>query len=75
MGVRLYQSDVLTFSCSSKKIVKIEFVDANDSGKGPIEASSGTVDSTGLIWTGSESEVAIKASKQTRFSTLKVTLN
>jgi len=74
-GVRFYQSDVLTFSCSSKKIVKIEFTDTYGDKTGPVTANTGSVDDTGLVWTGSASEVAITASSQVRFKTLKVTLN
>lgn len=74
-GVRFYQGDILTFSCSSKNIVKIEFADTYGSKLGPVIADSGTVDNTGLVWTGSASTVAITASAQVRFKTLKVTLN
>ena len=71
-GLRFYQGDVLTFDAGDKVITKMEF-SAYGGKEGPISADTGSVDESGLVWTGESSVVAITAEKQVRFNKLTVT--
>ncbi len=72
-GLRWYKGDILTFS-SKKPIAKMEFVTyGGDKYAGPVTSDKGNMDSTGLIWTGSASEVTFTTTVQTRVSAIKVT--
>ena len=71
-GLRFYQGDVLTFDAGDKVITKLEF-SAYGGKTGPISADSGSIDDSGLVWTGEASVVAITADKQVRFNKLTVT--
>ncbi len=71
MGLRWYQSDVLKFS-STKAISKLEF-ETYDSKNGPVTADTGSMDATGLIWTGDAAEITFTATAQIRVSKIKIT--
>lgn len=71
-GLRFYQGDILTFDAGDKVITKMEF-SAYGGKTGPISADSGSIDDSGLVWTGEASVVAITADKQVRFNKLTVT--
>ncbi len=71
MGLRWYKNDVLKFT-SKKSIAKLEF-DTYGGKEGPLTADKGSMDSSGVVWTGDASEITFTASSQIRVSKIKVT--
>ncbi len=73
-GLRWYKSDKLTFK-ATKAMAEIKLITyGGASYSKPATADKGTMDSTGLVWTGDASEVTITADgSQLRVSEIKIT--
>lgn len=71
-GLRLYQSDVLTFDAGDKTIAKVAFTPYGGK-NGPLAADTGEMDTDGLVWTGESAKIAFTASKQLRFKQVEIT--
>ncbi len=70
-GLRWYASDILKFKFTNA-VSRVEFVTYGGK-NGPLTADIGTMDASGLVWTGNAAEITFTASAQIRVSEIKIT--